>query len=92
MILAFDLDPPNAWERILLTDHWLVWLLAISVTVASLIIGAYCLGFKAGKKTSKPSSAEWSRAEIIGAFGVAVMIVSALLSLLNPEVRSLLGF
>ena len=91
MILAFDsggiVSAPEIRE--VLSN----WAITVIVLLSLLVIGAYYLGRRAGRREVNPSTAEsqWSRVEILTVLGVAVMIVGVLVTLLNPELRKWLG-
>jgi uncharacterized membrane protein YidH (DUF202 family) len=86
MILAFDdhisVNPPE------IREVFSVWPVAVIVLISLLIIGAYYLG-RRHRGMNRPEP--WSRVEILTAIGVAVMIGTFVVTLLNVEVRKWLG-
>jgi heme/copper-type cytochrome/quinol oxidase subunit 1 len=86
MILAFgDTDVEFPVREVLS-----IWPLVVSALLSLLIIAAYHLGRRSGRRaTSRPES--WSRTEVLTAVGVIVMVATLLVTLLNPEVRKWLG-
>lgn len=86
MILAFDSNftatPPE------IREVYSIWPVTVIILLALLIIGAYYLGRRA--RRSGPAEG-WSRVEVLTALGVAVMIATLFVTLLNAEVRNWLG-
>jgi hypothetical protein len=77
-------DPPK------IGDVLSIWPVAVIVLLSLLIIGAYYLGRRSGRRTTgRPEP--WSRTEILTAIGIAVMVATFAVTLLNVEVRTWLG-
>jgi hypothetical protein len=69
------------------------WAITVMALLSLLVIGAYYLGRRSGRRVVNPSTAEgqWSRVELLTVLGVAVMVVGVLVTLLNTELRKWLG-
>jgi hypothetical protein len=86
--MIFAMDPPPEISEVLS-----IWTLTVILLLSLLVLGAYNLGRRSGRREVNPSTAEsrWSRVEVLTALGVMVMIVGVLVALLNPELRKWLG-
>jgi O-antigen/teichoic acid export membrane protein len=86
MILAlYQTNPsrPDIWEI------YSIWPVTVIALLSLLIIAAYYLGLRSGRSKASPSA--WTRVEVLTALGVAVMIATFIVTLLNAEVRKWLG-
>jgi len=93
IILAFDQNPlnPDASTNPSnpeISEVFSRWPLVVIALLALLLIGAYYLGRRHGG-TNRPEP--WSRVEVLTALGVAVMIATFIVTLLNVEVRKMAG-
>ena len=87
MILAFG-DTDGQFSAPPIREVFSIWPVTLLVLLSLFIIGAYYLGWRSGEaKRPEP----WSRVEVLTALGVAVMIATFVVTLLNAEVRKWLG-
>jgi hypothetical protein len=86
MIFALGQDPP-------IDEILSGWALTATLLFSLLVLGAYFLGRRSGRREVNPPMPEsrWSRAEIIGIGGLVIMAIGVVVTLLNPEVRKWLG-
>ena len=83
MILVFG-DTDGQFPAI--REVYSVWPVTVIILLSVLIVGAFYLGHRAGRNKAGLIEA-WSRVEILTALGVAVMIATFIVTVLNTEVR-----
>lgn len=91
MIFAFDTH--GTVTRPEISEVLSIWPVTVILLLSLLVLGAYYLGRRSGRREVNPGTAErrWSRVEVLTALGVMVMIVGVLVALLNPELRKWLS-
>lgn len=92
MIFAFD-SSGGVVPAPEIREVFSIWPVTVIVLLSLVVIGAYYLGRRSGRRETNPATAEsqWSRVEVLTALGVIVMIATLLVTLLNAEVRKWLG-